>query len=153
MEDEIDAAKAQEMDRPATVTAACVLTWIASFFTFMLGGLILYGLLADRDEFIDRLSEESDLRGISPDDVFVGLLVIAAVLMVWCLVAMALAAAAFRGSKTARVTLIFSAGVAALLSLPAVLVVYPILTLICATSTAVMLASRSSATWYDRAKA
>lgn len=153
MEDALATVKADEIERPATVTAACALTWIASTFTLLLGVFVLYGLLADRDEFVDRLSEEGDLQGISPDGVFVGLLVVAVVLMLWCVIAMLLAGAAYRGSRSARILLIVSSGVAAFLSLPGVLVVYPILTLICATAAAVMLGSRSSAQWYTQAKA
>ena len=137
-------------ERPATVTAAGILTIIITIFTEMLLALAMYGLLSDRDGFIDALSEARDLRGMEPDDVFNVLVIILVVLMVWTLVAFVLAILTMRRSNVARLTLVVSSVVAALLSLLTILTIAPIVIMICASSVVVMLTSRSAKTWFEK---
>jgi len=138
-----------EDERPATVTAACALTAIVAMFTFAILCFVGYGLLHDRDEFVDDLSDAQDLHGLAPDDVYTFLLVTLGVLLVWTLVAFVLALLAYRRSNAARLALVVSSVVTALLSLLTILTVAPIISMVCATAVVVMLTSRSAREWYE----
>lgn len=139
-----------EDDRPATVTAASLLTMFVSVITFFLGIIAIYGMLSDKAGFLDRLANESDLGETRAEDVYYGLIALAVVLMLWCVVAVVLAVFALRRSSVARVLLVVSAVVTALLSLPGVLFVYPIMTLVCGAAVAVMLNAKVTKQWYAR---
>ena len=139
-----------EDQRPGTVTAAAVLTIIASVLTTLMWFLAIYGILVDRDRFVERIEDARDLGGVSAGDIVNGLVGLAAVGVVWCLVAILLAILTLHRSNAARVLLIISAAVSALLSLPGVLAIYPIITLICGASVVVMLSSKSSREWFAR---
>ena len=132
------------------MTAAATLTIIASALTTLMWFLAIYGLLVDRDRFIERLEDARDLGDVNAGDVLNGLVAVAVVGVVWCLIAMLLAILTLYRSNAARILLIISAAVTALLSLPGVLFIYPVLTLICGASVVVMLSSKSSREWFAR---
>ena len=105
-----------EDQRPGTVTAAATLTIIASALTTLLWFLAIYGILADRDRFVERLEDARDLGDLSAGDIVNGLVAVAVVGVVWCLVAILLAILVLNRSNAARILLIISAAVSALLA-------------------------------------
>ena len=80
--------------------------------------LAIYGLLVDRDRFVERLEDARDLGDVNAGDIVNGLVVLAVFGVLWCLVAILLAILMLHRSNAARILLIISAAVTALLSLP-----------------------------------
>ena len=103
-------------DRPRPVVAACALTWVSS-------GLVALGLLltavvlaVDPDPLLDEVHRQRpDLaeQGVS-DGMLIGVSrVISAVVVLWCVAAVVLAALVYRRIDWARVVLLVSAGISA----------------------------------------
>ena len=138
--------------RPGRVTAAAVITLVASGIT--LAGLIasLLYITANRADFVqqveDQLATSSAYDGLSAQtlaDVSVGFLV---ALLVWCVAAIGLAVATLRGSGAARITLVVSAALSALVSLLGVLVVAPLLLTVASIAVVVLLLTGDSGAWF-----
>ncbi len=138
--------------RPGGVTAAAVITIVASAIT-LLGSLAFVVLvLASRADFIDEVEKElatnsayDNISAGTVADIAVGFL---AVLVVWCVVAIVLAVATMRGSNGARITLIVSASVSALVSLLGALVIVPLLLTIASIATVVLLLTGGAGEWF-----
>jgi hypothetical protein len=105
--------------RPATVTAAAWVTWLVSGLTMGLFVITIIALVAARDEFVRRLEQEPEFQAldVTADEMLAVLWVIIAIALLWATIAMVLAWFAFRRANWARITLVVSAGMTALLSL------------------------------------
>ncbi|HET8961511.1 hypothetical protein [Nocardioides sp.] len=105
--------------RPGTVTAASVITLIFSGLSLLLFAFGLIGLVVAKADVLSAFTEEPEFEdlGISADAAFGGLVAIFGVFLVWCLIACILAVLVLRRSNAARITLVVSASVTAVLSL------------------------------------
>ncbi len=76
-------------------------------------------MAAAREEFIRQLEQDPDFQNLNvPSDQVVGAVwVLGVIAVIWCVIAMVLAWFAFRRANWARITLVVSSAVAALLSL------------------------------------
>lgn len=107
--------------RPGTVVAAAWLTWVFAGLTGLAYVVIVLVLLVAKDPLLDALEREPDFQNldVSTDTLIAALWVVSAVTIFWCLCAIVLAVFAYRRANWARITLVVSAGIAALLSLAA----------------------------------
>jgi hypothetical protein len=142
--------------RPGRVTAAVVTSITASTLTLvgLLVSLLFIG--ANRDDFVreveSQLAGSSAYDGISSDtvaDVSLGFLV---VLAVWCVLAIGLALGTLRGSSGARIALIVSASLSALVSLLGVLAIVPLALTIASIATIVLLVTGDAGAWFASRK-
>lgn len=145
-------AAPQDPDRrPGTVTAATAVTAAASGLAALCLGFMLVVLLLSRDDVEEAVRDDPDLRELDFD-------VVAAVeifqwvvagLLLWCVVAIALALLAHQRSRTARLLLAVSAGLAAVVSgLLGVLAVFPFLWTAASVATVVLLFTGRAGEWY-----
>lgn len=142
--------------RPGRVTAAVVTAITASTLT-LVGVLVsLLFISANRDDFVteveSQLASSSAYDGISSEtvaDVSLGFLV---VLAVWCVLAIALAIGTLRGSNGARIALIVSASLSALVSLLGVLAIVPLALTIASVATVVLLVTGDAGAWFAARK-
>lgn len=142
--------------RPGRVTAAVVTTIVASGVTFAALGVFLLYLLSNRSAFLDQIDQQmagnAAYDDISPDslaNLSIGFLV---VLAIWCLGAILLAVGVLRGSNGARITLVVSAALSALVSLLGALVVVPLVLTIASIVTIVLLVTGSTNAWFASRK-
>lgn len=105
--------------RPGTVTAAAWITIVFSALTAALFGLAGLGLLVARDEVIAEMERVPEFQDANIDaDAAVGVLVVVLLgVVIWCLIAAVLAIFVLRRSNVARILLVISSSVAAILSL------------------------------------
>lgn len=106
---------------PQPVVWACVLTWVMSGLVGLAMGLTALALAAAPGplfEEMDRRDPELlSSTGMTEDDLRVAVLVVAGVIVLWCLLASLVAVFALRRVPVGRVLLMVSAGVAALVCL------------------------------------
>ena len=138
--------------RPATVAIAAWLTWVFSGLTLLVFGLMLVAVLAARQEFLDAVRAEPQFQNhdISADDLVATLWVVAAIFMFWCLSAIVLAVLAYRRVNWARIMLVVSAALTALLALIAIGSVISALHLLVAGAVVVLLFTGGANPWYSR---
>ena len=137
--------------RPATVTAAGVITLVLSGITLVLLAVTLLGLGAlTREDLIAQLGSDPRLEDIDLDTVLAVLRVVLAVFIAWCAVAMVLAVLAMRRSNGARIGLVVSAGLTALLSLLAITSGASVITLVGSVAVIVCLFTGGAGPWYAR---
>lgn len=138
--------------RPWTVTLAAILTWLgsAAVSTAMLAFLAV--LAFDSDTFVDEFDRAAAGSGVdlSRDQVMAAGWAIGAMFMLWALTAAVLAVLAFRRSQAGRIGLTISAAATALVSLLAILSVVPVITLLMAGATVVLLFTGGANDWYAR---
>lgn len=138
--------------RPTTVTVAAVLTWIgaglATLMMLMFMGVLALGGDAFIDEF-ERAAQDSQVDFTADQALAVGW-VVAVVMLVWALSAVVLAIFALRRSNVARILLVVSAGMTALLSLLAITSILPIVTLLMGGATVILLFTGGANEWYSR---
>ena len=105
--------------RPGSVTAAAVITLIFSGLSLLLYAFALIALLVARDEVVTAITEEPQFEdlGISADAAYGAILAFVGVFLVWSLIAGILAVLVLRRSNAARITLVVSSSVTALISL------------------------------------
>lgn len=110
--------------RPGTVTAAGWITLVMSGLTGLLYGFITLAMIVAKDDVLaeidDALAEQGATGDFDAESAFGVVLVILAILTIWCVIACVLAVFAMRRGKVARVLLVISSVVAALLSLLAI---------------------------------
>jgi len=142
--------------RPGAVTAAGIITMVASGITLAGLAVSMIFIGTSRQDFIDEvdkeLSSNAAYQDISPEtiaNVAIGFL---GVLAVWCLVAIVLAVLTIRGSNGARITLVVSASMAALISLLGALVIVPLVLTIAAIATVVLLFVGGAGPWFAAQK-
>ena len=139
--------------RPNAVLAACVLTWAMSGLAVVMMAISVAVLTSSPglvyDELVRQNPELAD-QGVSERVLVDATYVLAAVVVVWSLVAIALAVLVFRRVGWARLVLMASAGVAALLCLLAVVVgqLLVLVPLAACVTTVALLARPESTTWF-----
>jgi hypothetical protein len=110
--------------RPGTVTAAGWITLVMSGLTGLLYGFITLAMIVAKDDVLEAIDDELAKQGATGDfdaeSAFGIVLVVLAIMTIWCIIACVLAVFTMRRSKVARVLLIISSVVAALLSLVAI---------------------------------
>jgi hypothetical protein len=139
--------------RPPAVLTACVLTWICSGLTAI--GLVLTAVVVavDPDVVLDDVHErQPDLaeQGIS-DDLLIGVTIaMLAAFVLWCVAAAVLAALVLRRIDWARIVLVISAAIAALLSLAGLFggATPLVLTLVAASGAVVLLVRHDVNAWF-----
>lgn len=139
--------------RPGPVTAAAVLTMVFAGLTLALLILAVFGLLVERDSFLEELDNEPGLEDVSADDLFAVMMIVLGVFLVWSLVAIILAILVMRRSNAARILLIISAAMTAVFSLLVILSAVSAATLIAGISVVVMLITGSARDWFARKNA
>lgn len=138
--------------RPGTVTAASVVTLLFSGLSALLFGLLLLGLVVARDDVVDSIDDEManqpGMSDVSASDIANILAVAVVVLLVWCLVACLLAILVLRRSNAARIMLVVSASVTALLSLLGIASGISVVTLAAAVGVITMLFVGGANEWF-----
>lgn len=136
--------------RPGTVTAAGVITLIMSGLTLLLFGFVAIGLLIARDDVVNEIRSEPGFVNINANDLVSVLIVLVLVFAIWCLAAIVLAVFAMRRSNVARILLVISAGMTALLSLLGITAIVTLVPLGAAIAVIVLLFVGDAGTWYAR---
>ena len=138
--------------RPLTVTIAAVLTWLGAGSTLLLMLVFVVVLAAGGGSFVDefdKAARDSDVTLTANQVLAIGW-TIAVVFIVWSLAAVVLAILAMRRSNPARIALVVSTVMTALLSLLAIASVLSAVTLILAIATVILLFTGGANDWYAR---
>lgn len=141
--------------RPGTVTAAAWITIVLSGLIALGFGLLALAFLVARDEFVDSFDEAMRDSGtvdpgISADSAAGLVVAFLGVLALWSLIAVVLAVFVLRRSNAARILLVISASVTALLSLLTIMSVLSALPLIAAIAVIVLLFAGGAGDWFKR---
>jgi hypothetical protein len=138
--------------RPATVTIAAVLTWIGAGGTAASMLLLAAVLATGGDAFVEQFDEAAQGSNLtlSSDEVLAVGWAITGLFLIWSLASAVLAAFAFRRSNVARILLVVSAVMTALLSLVMVLSGISLVTLVLSVATTVLLFTGGANEWYAR---
>lgn len=141
--------------RPGTVTAAGVITIIFSGLSFLLFGFVLVALLVAQDEVLDEIESQPGFQdaGISANDALGVAFGVMGVFALWCLIALILGFMVLRRSNAARITLVVSAAVTAVVSLIGIGSGVSALTLIAAIAVIVLLFTGGAGDWFKRRNA
>jgi len=136
--------------RPGSVTAAAVITLIFSGLSLLLYAFVLIALVVARDEVLDAITQEPDFEdlGISADAAFGAIVAFVCVFLVWCLIACILAALVLRRSNAARITLVVSSAMTALISLLGIGSGVSAITLLAAVAVIVLLFVGGANDWF-----
>ena len=136
--------------RPGTVTAAGVITLIFSGLSLALFAIIGIVVVAAKDEFITRIQDQPGFESVTPQDVVSVVAVVCLVFAIWCIIAMVLAVFTMRRSNGARIGLVISAALAAILSLLAIGSGASAVTLLAAIAVIVLLFAGGANQWFGR---
>lgn len=138
--------------RPKSVTIACGTTWVGAGSTLLFVALSLLVLSADPDRVLREMEKqqpESISQDITGDALISASFVLGGIVIIWCLLAVVFATLAYRRSRWARVALLFSAGLATVLSALASIGAVFILPLLMACVLTISLLMRPEVrTWY-----
>ena len=142
--------------RPGTVTAAGVLTLVFSGLALLLFAFVLVAVLVARDVMASELSTTPGFEGVSIDQVVAVTAVTMSLFALWALVAMILAVLAMRRRNGARIGLVVSAVLTALLcglsllgaAADPVSAALPLLVAVVAVTTIVCLFAGGASNWY-----
>jgi hypothetical protein len=137
--------------RPGTVLAAAIITFIsAGLVLLVLGGLTMV-LVATREEFVDGFRDGAGVAVTGePNGWYAGLFIAMALLLLWCAVAIVLAVFTLRRSNGARIALVVSASLTALLSLLAIASAVSVVTLAASIAVIVCLFTGGAGAWFRR---
>ena len=118
--------------RPGTVTAAGWITIIASGLTALMLGLSMIGVVVAREPMLDAMRNDPNVNSALEDQVTYDqisgvILATLAVLTVWSIIAVILGVMVLRRSNAARILLVISAGVCAILTLISIAALVPAL--------------------------
>jgi hypothetical protein len=104
---------------PPAVRLACLLTWVFSGLTGAMYLVVIVGLAVNRDGIVDLVRDNPSIRdaGLSDSELVGALIAVSAMVVLWCLAACVLAALTWRRHGWARVLLLVSVGVAAVVEL------------------------------------
>jgi hypothetical protein len=107
--------------RPTTVTVAVWITWALSALSILAFVMIGFVLGVARDEFLNQLEQDPNFEqlDVPTDQVVAALWVIGAIALFWGIAAMVLAWFTYRRANWARITLVVSSAMTALVSLVA----------------------------------
>ncbi len=138
--------------RPGTVTAAAWITIVFSGLTAVLFGFAGLALLVARDQVITEMERVPEFQDAGIDaDAAVGVLVAFILgLVVWAVIALVLAVFVLRRSNVARILLVISSSVVALLSLLGITSGVSAITLIASVATIVLLFVGGAGDWFAR---
>ena len=138
--------------RPGTVTAAAWTTIVFSGLTAVLFGFAGLALLVARDQVITEMERVPEFQDAGIDaDAAVGVLVAFILgLVVWAVIALVLAVFVLRRSNVARILLVISSSVVALLSLLGITSGISAITLIASVATIVLLFVGGAGDWFAR---
>ena len=142
----------QDDRRPGTVTAAAWITIVFSGLTAVLFGFTGLALLVARDQVITEMERVPEFQDAGIDaDAAVGVLVAFILgLVVWAVIALVLAVFVLRRSNVARILLVISSAVVALLSLLGITSGVSAITLIASVATIVLLFVGGAGDWFAR---
>lgn len=136
--------------RPGTVTAAGVITLIFSGLTLALFAIIGIVVVAAKDEFITRIEDQPGFQDVSPNDVVSVVAVVCLVFAIWCIIAMVLAVFTMRRSNGARIGLVISAALVAIVSLLGITSGGSAVTLLASIAVIVLLFTGGANEWFGR---
>jgi hypothetical protein len=136
--------------RPGTVTAAAWITIVFSAITAALFAFTALGLLVARDQVITEMERVPEFQDANIDaDAAVGVLVAVIVgLVVWAIIAIVLAIFVLRRSNVARILLVISSAVVALLSLLGAGSGISVVTLVASLAVIVLLFVGGAGAWF-----
>lgn len=138
--------------RPGTVTAGGLIAIITSALSAVLTGLGIIGLLAARSDFLDAVRDDPDFQasGLSADSLF-GVVMGGLVFAVVCsLLGCLLGFLVLRRSNVARILLVISAGIVAVVSLVGIASILPVLWLAASAATVVLMFTGGANQWFAR---
>lgn len=138
--------------RPGSVTAAGVITIVFAGLSFLLYAIILVALLVASDTVVDEIEASPGFEdvGISADDALGVMVAFVGVFALWCLIATILGFLVLRRSNGARITLVVSSAVSALISLVGIGSGVSALTLIASVAVIVLLFVGGASDWFKR---
>jgi presenilin-like A22 family membrane protease len=139
--------------RPGTVTAAGITTIVLAGLSFLLYAVVALLTVVARDDMIDAIEDEltADQRDqLGADQLATVLTVIVVVFAVWCLIAVFLGIFAMRRSNVARILLVISAVMTALISLLGITSGVSVVTLAGAVAVIVLLFTGGANDWFSR---
>ncbi len=138
--------------RPGTVTAAAWITIASSVLVAALFGFVGLALFVARDEVVREMETVPEFQDANIDpDAAVGLIAAVMIgLVLWSLIAVVLAVFVLRRSNVARILLVISSSVAALLSLAGITGGAPVVTLVASVATIVLLFVGGAGDWFKR---
>lgn len=136
--------------RPGTVLAAGIITTVLSSIALLLWIVLAIGVAVARNDVIDRLRQDGTMRDVSAGDVVSIILVVVAVLTIWSAIAIVLGVLTLKRSRFARIALVVSAAVTAMVSLLAIGSFISAITLIGAVATIVLLFTGGAGHWFAR---
>lgn len=141
--------------RPGTVTAAGIITIVFSGLSLVLFGFFTLGLLVAKDSILDEIRKNPDFQdvNISADSAYGAVVAVIGVFALWSLIALVLGIFVLRRSNGARITLVISSAVTALISLLAITSGITAITLIAAVATIVLLFTGGANPWFKRTTA
>lgn len=140
--------------RPGGVTAAAVTTLVLSGLSAVVYVLLLVAMLTSKEAFLDGMSDELNSAGDNPlgevdrETLFAVVSIATSAFLIWCLVACVLAVLVLRRSNVARILLVVSSGMAALICLLAIATVIPIVTLVGSIAVIVLLFTGGANQWF-----
>lgn len=134
--------------RPATVTVAAVITLVMSGLVLALFTLGFVALAVAREDVVDQMRDTGGLGDVDPNDIISVLYVVFAAFIIWCVIAMVLAVFALRRSNGARIGLVVSSALAAVLSLIAIGSGLSIVSLVACIAVIVCLFTGGAGQWY-----
>ncbi|MEI5674234.1 MULTISPECIES: hypothetical protein [unclassified Nocardioides] len=139
--------------RPGTVTAAGIVTIVLSALSLLLYAGLAVATLVARDDMVDAIEDElssSQRESLSGDDLATFVTVVFVIFAVWCLIAVLLGIFSMRRSNVARILLVVSSVMTALISLLAITSGVSALTLIAGVAVVVLLFTGGANDWYAR---
>ena len=138
--------------RPGTVTAAAWITIVFSGIITLLFGIATLGFVVARDEVIAEMERVPEFQDTNIDaDTAVGLMVAVLLgLVVWSIIAIVLAVFVLRRSNVARILLVISSSVTALLALLSITSGVSLVLLIAAVAVIVLLFAGGAGDWFRR---
>lgn len=141
--------------RPGTVTAAGIITIVFAGLSFLLYAVILVALLVAKDDVLDEIESTEGFQdaNISANDALGVVVGVVGVFAVWCLIATILGFLVLRRSNGARITLVISAAMTAILSLLGIASGISAITLIAAIAVIVLLFTGGAGDWFKRRNA
>ncbi|UAL29254.1 hypothetical protein K8W59_15985 [Nocardioides rotundus] len=139
--------------RPGTVTAAGWITIVLSGLTALMLGLSMIGVVVAREPMLDAMRNDPNVNSALEDQVTYDqisgvILATLAVLTVWSIIAVILGVMVLRRSNAARILLVISAGVCAILTLISIAALVPALWTLAAIAVIVLLFVGGAGDWF-----
>ena len=135
--------------RPTTVTAAGVITLVTAGLSMLLFLLVVVASIVDREAMTDQLRNAQGMENLDAGDVATVVTVAMVVLALWCLLAMVLAVFTLRRSNGARIGLVVSAALSAVLSLFGIATLVSLLPLLASIVVIVCLFAGGASAWFS----